>query len=105
VAPVCLQKYLYVHTASQDVNAAQYELVRLLRQGCTSGSVFVVGDPNQAIFTWRGANPANMEQAFIRDFAPNCRTLYLTENYRCACHRHGGTSFAPLALCNTITAW
>ncbi len=67
----------------QDTNSSQYELVRLLRgPDPASCSTFVVGDPDQAIYGWRGANPANMEDAFESDFK-DCATVYLNCNYRC----------------------
>lgn len=66
----------------QDTNSAQYELVRLLRgpegSGCTT---FVVGDSDQAIYSWRGANPDNMDKQFMGHF-PTCATLFLSCNYR-----------------------
>ena len=45
-------------------------------------TVFVVGDPDQAIYGWRGANTENMEKRFVQDF-PGCQTAYMTHNYRC----------------------
>jgi superfamily I DNA/RNA helicase len=41
-----------------------------------------VGDPDQAIYAWRGANPVNMEHNFARDFSADCETVFLLENYR-----------------------
>jgi DNA helicase-2/ATP-dependent DNA helicase PcrA len=70
------------HHLLQDVNMPQYELVRLLRAGAPAGSVTVVGDPDQAIYTWRGASPANMERAFQSDFGADCVTVHLKDNYR-----------------------
>jgi DNA helicase-2/ATP-dependent DNA helicase PcrA len=65
----------------QDINTPQYELIKMLRKGSTTGSVFVVGDPDQAIYAWRGANPVNMEHNFAQDF-PGCVTMHLKDNYR-----------------------
>ena len=62
----------------QDTNRAQYELVRLLGQD--HRSVCVVGDPDQSIYRWRGANVANFN-SFREDF-PEARVLNLEENYR-----------------------
>ena len=45
-------------------------------------TLFVVGDPDQAIYGWRGANAENMEKRFVQDFA-GCGTVYMTQNYRC----------------------
>ncbi|MBL8987552.1 MAG: UvrD-helicase domain-containing protein [Gemmatimonadetes bacterium] len=61
----------------QDTNKAQYQLVRLLGQ---HGNVFVVGDDDQSIYAWRGAEVRNMRE-FQSDFA-GCRLVRLEENYR-----------------------
>jgi superfamily I DNA/RNA helicase len=50
----------------QDTDFAQYELVRLL--GEESQSVFVVGDMDQSIYGWRGADFRNMQTLFEQDF-------------------------------------
>jgi len=60
----------------QDVNQAQYALVALLAEHAT---VFVIGDPDQAIYGFRGADP-RWFHAFIQDFQPECHQL--TRNYR-----------------------
>jgi len=60
----------------QDVNQAQYALVALL---AGHASVFVIGDPDQAIYGFRGADP-RWFHAFIQDFHPDCHQL--TRNYR-----------------------
>ncbi|WP_417910081.1 UvrD-helicase domain-containing protein [Candidatus Electronema sp. PJ] len=60
----------------QDLNAAQYELVRLLAE---SSSVFAIGDPDQAIYGFRGANPTWFRK-FIEEQRPECHQL--TANYR-----------------------
>ncbi len=62
----------------QDTNALQYAWVRVLAG--STGSVFVVGDDDQAIYGWRGARVENV-QHFLRDF-PGARTLKLEQNYR-----------------------
>jgi DNA helicase-2/ATP-dependent DNA helicase PcrA len=61
----------------QDTNRAQYELVRLLGG---HGNVFAVGDDDQSIYGWRGAEVRNMRD-FQNDF-PSCRIVRLEENYR-----------------------
>ncbi|MDO9464859.1 MAG: UvrD-helicase domain-containing protein [bacterium] len=62
----------------QDTNHAQYELIRLLAVGCAS--ISVVGDPDQSIYKWRGADISNIMN-FERDFA-GAKIIKLEENYR-----------------------
>jgi DNA helicase-2/ATP-dependent DNA helicase PcrA len=62
----------------QDTNRAQYEIVRLLTGD--GGNVTVVGDEDQSIYSWRGANISNILD-FESDF-PGARVLRLEENYR-----------------------
>src|SRR5262249_36284797 len=62
----------------QDVDEQQYTLVRLLADGQTS--LCVIGDPNQAIYGFRGADAACF-QRFAQDF-PNALRFELSRNYR-----------------------
>jgi len=62
----------------QDIDNVQYELISQLA-GATN-QVYVVGDPDQTIYTWRGAN-VNIIMHFEKDFTP-CETIVLDENYR-----------------------
>ncbi|MCL1872683.1 MAG: exodeoxyribonuclease V subunit gamma [Clostridiales bacterium] len=62
----------------QDTNHCQYRLIKQLAG--SSGNVFVVGDPDQSIYGWRGADITNILD-FERDF-PSCRVINLTQNYR-----------------------
>ena len=66
----------------QDTNVAQYELTRLL--AAKHGNLCVVGDDDQAIFTWRGADPSNLLN-FEKDF-PGAKVVTLGHNYRCSGH-------------------
>lgn len=62
----------------QDIDNVQYEIIKLL---CGSyNSLYVVGDPDQTIYTWRGAN-VNIIMDFDKDFK-GCKTVILNENYR-----------------------
>jgi DNA helicase-2/ATP-dependent DNA helicase PcrA len=65
----------------QDTNTVQYELVRLL--GGERKHVFVVGDPDQSIYAFRGADYRNVKR-FQKDFEP--ALILLEENYRS--HQH-----------------
>jgi DNA helicase-2/ATP-dependent DNA helicase PcrA len=62
----------------QDTNKAQYELIKLLVT--KEGKISVVGDDAQSIYSWRGANLANMRD-FRKDF-PKHKIFKLEQNYR-----------------------
>ena len=62
----------------QDVSSRDYELARLL--SAKYGNLFVVGDPDQTIYSWRGAN-IDYINGFDKAF-PNVRTILLDRNYR-----------------------
>ncbi len=62
----------------QDTNAAQYMLTKLLAE--QHRNVFAVGDPDQSIYSWRGANIHNILN-FERDF-PGAKVIPLEQNYR-----------------------
>jgi ATP-dependent DNA helicase Rep len=62
----------------QDTNGAQYRLVRLLAG--QRGAFTAVGDDDQAIYAWRGANVENLRT--LQDDCPNLRVIKLEQNYR-----------------------
>ena len=63
----------------QDTNDAQYRLLKALAG--ERGSFTCVGDDDQSIYAWRGANPENIDQ-LGKDW-PNLRVIKLEQNYRC----------------------
>lgn len=69
----------YIHVDEfQDVDPIQYHIVRLLTGKNTI--LCVVGDPDQTIYTWRGAS-VDIILRFNQDFQP-CETIVLNQNYR-----------------------
>lgn len=74
------EKFSYIHIDEyQDTNGVQYELVKLLLNP-QKNNICAVGDTDQNIYSWRGAQIKNMI-AFEKDF-PNSQTIFLEENYR-----------------------
>ncbi|NMC18729.1 MAG: ATP-dependent helicase [Chloroflexi bacterium] len=69
-------KYLLVDEY-QDINRAQEKLIQLIGR---NAGIFIVGDPRQTIYKWRGS-----DETCFEDFAeiyPDAETIYLTENRR-----------------------
>ncbi len=72
-------RYDFIHVDEfQDVDPIQYSVVKQLCAPDTR--VCVVGDPDQTIYTWRGAS-VDLILKFDRDYIP-CQTVILNENYR-----------------------
>jgi DNA helicase-2/ATP-dependent DNA helicase PcrA len=64
----------------QDTNTVQYVLLRLLAPPAENPDLFVVGDADQSIYRWRGADYRNV-QRFVQDY-PEAVTILLEQNYR-----------------------
>ncbi len=62
----------------QDTNTAQYVLLRMLAG--SKPDLFVVADPDQSIYRWRGADYRNVKR--LQEDFPNLSTLLLEQNYR-----------------------
>ncbi|WP_373767256.1 DNA helicase II [Glaesserella sp.] len=81
--PLILQRYQqrFQHILIdefQDTNNIQYDLIRLLAGD--KSKVMIVGDDDQSIYGWRGAQVENI-QRFLNDY-PNAETIRLEQNYR-----------------------
>ncbi|MDN3504668.1 MAG: UvrD-helicase domain-containing protein [Rhabdochlamydiaceae bacterium] len=72
----------------QDTNQAQYALAKLLTE--KNNNIFVVGDPDQSIYSFRGANIQNILN-FKRDF-PGAVIIPLEQNYRTTSHILSGAN-------------
>ena len=72
-------KFRYIHVDEfQDTNAVQFDIVKMLAS--VHGNLFVVGDDDQSIYGWRGAQIENILH-FERTY-PGAKTFKLQQNYR-----------------------
>ncbi len=79
IREVLNKRYSYIHVDEyQDTNRVQFQIAKLLAG--TQQNICVVGDVDQNIYSWRGADIKNVLQ-FEKNF-PGARTIFLEENYR-----------------------
>ena len=77
------ERFQYLHVDEyQDTNKAQYELCRLM--SLRYNNIMVVGDDDQSIYSWRGADIRNILE-FEKDY-PQAKVIYLEQNYRSSGH-------------------
>lgn len=74
-------RYRYIMVDEyQDTNQAQFEIISILCE--KHHNLFVVGDDDQSIYSWRGATPQNILNFDI--LYPNAIKITMEENYRCS---------------------
>ena len=82
--PEVLERYrkrfsYFLVDEAQDMNAVQYEILQMLAG--PQDNLFLVGDDDQAIYAFRGAEP-KLFLGFTKDY-PQAKTIVLQKNYRC----------------------
>ncbi len=83
------KRFAYIHVDEfQDIDHVQYELICQLAS--YHKNLYVVGDPDQTIYTWRGAD-VNIIINFAKDFK-DAKTITLNENYRSTNNILGGAN-------------
>ena len=87
-----LFKYILVDEF-QDTNTIQYKLVKML--SAKHGNIFVVGDEDQCIYGWRGANIDNIRN-FIKEFEDDA--IIIQEKYRKQTHNYAYWKGDPCVL-------
>lgn len=79
VLDACREEYRWISVDEfQDIDAGQYELVTCLAS--PGGNLCAIGDPDQSIYGFRGADPGVFDQ--LRKDYPRLRTITLVRNYR-----------------------
>lgn len=80
------ERFLYILVDEfQDTSGSQNDLLQQLIGYWDEPNIFVVGDDDQSIYRFQGANIENIEQ-FLKQFAGNIKTVALEENYRSSQH-------------------
>lgn len=83
------RRFNFIHVDEfQDIDRVQYKLIKQLAG--KENQVYVVGDPDQTIYTWRGAD-VNIIMEFEKDFKPS-ETIILNQNYRSTQHILNGAN-------------
>lgn len=72
----------YMVDEYQDTNELQYELVMLLTNNLKDANLFIVGDPKQSIYGFRGADVQVFQKTKQKIVEQDGRDIFLTENFR-----------------------
>ena len=81
VSQILQERFRYILVDEfQDTNRVQFEMLRILSS--KHKNLFVVGDDDQSIYSWRGATPSNIID-FQQSF-PGAEKVALEQNYRCS---------------------